>query len=311
MHTTITWTWLRNVAAVLVSAVLGLGAAYAYHELDADDTTPRAILRSGRGALAIALAGRIGIAANDSAATSAPAEIPDTSDPPAPPAPSARSAVASFLDLEIEQDFARSYGLLSAADRAGATSRAGWSTAHAELPQVVAYRVDGVAEHGDRADVFVDLDLKPQLSPVTGLVPAHAVATFAAVAEDGGWRVAYGNRVLTPVYASDATAPAAVRAWGRAKQHCRAAEEFDGGLLGAVSRARSLCHSRGAVMTGPPHALPDTSADQPFLAAFGAAVHDWARVVRVTAPVRMGVVVAPVGERWLVIGVLQASSESS
>jgi hypothetical protein len=50
--------------------------------------------------------------------------------------------------------------------------------------------------------------------------------------------------------------------------------------------------------------LPETAQDQPFLAAFGSAVHDWARVVRLDAPVRMDVVVAPVGERWLVVGVL-------
>jgi hypothetical protein len=57
--------------------------------------------------------------------------------------------------------------------------------------------------------------------------------------------------------------------------------------------------------------LPETSQDQPFLAAFGSAVHDWARVVTVDAPARLHVVVAPLGERWLVIGVLPPPSEQS
>jgi hypothetical protein len=83
------------------------------------------------------------------------------------------------------------------------------------------------------------------------------------------------------------------------------------GLIGASARAAALCGADGAIRTGRARALPDTAQDQPFLAAFGGDVHQWARVVRLESPVRQDVVVAPVGEQWLVVGVLQAPSEHS
>ena len=42
----------------------------------------------------------------------------------------------------------------------------------------------------------------------------------------------------------------------------------------------------------------------PFLAAFGPEASTWARVVTVTEPVPLRAVVAPIGQEWLVIGVL-------
>ena len=155
------------------------------------------------------------------------------------------------------------------------------------------------------------LVLRPELTSDAGLVPGNATATFTAVAEDGGWRVAYSDSTLVPQYAPATRAPAAVRSWVRARQDCRTGPEYDGGLVGAPARAEALCGTRGAIGLGTVRALPDTAQDQPFLAAFGTDVHDWARVVPVDTPVRMDVVVAPVGERWLVVGVLPALSGRS
>lgn len=54
---------------------------------------------------------------------------------------------------------------------------------------------------------------------------------------------------------------------------------------------------------GPP--LPLDALDAaPFLAAFGPEATSWARVVAVTDPVPLRAVVAPIGQEWLVIGVL-------
>ena len=48
-------------------------------------------------------------------------------------------------------------------------------------------------------------------------------------------------------------------------------------------------------------ALGNPEAD-PYVAAFGPDVLEWARVVPVSGPAQIDVVVAPVGESWLVIG---------
>jgi hypothetical protein len=240
-----------------------------------------------------------------------PRQIGPETEPPGPAAASPSAAVASFLEREIEQDYAGSYGFLSAADRLDAPSRAAWVAMHGELPRVLASRIGVATERGDHADVAVALDLEPQLGPVSGLVPARADATFVAVAEDGGWRVAFARTTLVPRYPSDAAAVPAVRDWVLARRRCQPAGEYTSGLIGAATRAGSLCRARGAVRVGTPRPLPDSALDQPFLAAFGSQVHEWARVVPVGAPRHMAVVVAPVGERWLVVGVLQASLERS
>jgi hypothetical protein len=42
----------------------------------------------------------------------------------------------------------------------------------------------------------------------------------------------------------------------------------------------------------------------PFVTAFGPETGSWARVVPVTAPVSLRAVVAPIGDEWVVVGVL-------
>src|SRR5205823_11378443 len=164
------------------------------------------------------------------------------------------------------------YGLLSAADRDEQTSRAAWTANHADIPRITGYRIDGVETRDARADVDARVRLRADLSPTDGLVPGRADATYVAVAEDGGWRVAFGASSLEPEYPSDTNAPAAVREWIRHRMQCRRTSEFVGGLLGAAARADELCGARGVVRVGRVHRLPETSQDQPFLAAFGTAV---------------------------------------
>src|SRR5262249_23270977 len=208
------------------------------------------------------------------------------------------------LDAEVARQYGVSYGLLSAPDRVDHNSRAQWTTDHADLPTIAGFDLDAVQLHDGRADVAVSLRLHAQLNPSDGLVPARARATYVAVAEDGGWRVAFAQSSLAAQYPSPAAAPVAVREWAHARMHCAHAPEFVGGLLGAAARADALCGARGAIHVGRAVRLPETDQDQPFLAAFGSEVHEWARVVAVDAPVRLRVVVAPLGERWLVVGVL-------
>jgi hypothetical protein len=146
--------------------------------------------------------------------------------------------------------------------------------------------------------------LRPQLDEVIGLVPAEAELTMATVQEDGQWRVRFADSRLEPVYLDDATAAADTRAWVARRAGCMPADEYDGGLLGAgaASLAEQLCGAAEPVAVGAVRALTISPDADPYIAAFGPEVLDWARVVPVSSPVELDVVVAPVGERWLVIG---------
>jgi hypothetical protein len=301
-----------NSVMIAGALALGLGVAYGFHVLT--DREPDATVADAnvRGALAHALASQGGASDESAGAPTPESDAVAPVDAPDAPASSPDDAVRRFLDFEVARDYDASYGLLSADDRAQVVSRAGWSAAHADLPAITGYTLGLPADvAAERADVPADVRLRAALTPSTGLVPAQASARFSAVAEDGGWRVAFDESTITPRFLPDARAPEAVRTWAQARAHCHRAREYVGGLVGAPTRADVLCHVDGPIRTGPPRRLPDTAQDQPFLAAFGGDVHQWARVVRLESPVRMDVVVAPVGEQWLVVGVLQAPSERS
>jgi hypothetical protein len=299
--------FFARASLVVVALAIGFAGAFVVHRVADRQETTRPQVANVRGALSNALAdlGAVG----NSSVDAAPVAAPDV-DPPDLPAGDPGDAVRRFLTLEVARDHAGSYGLLSAADRIELTSRAAWVAEHADLPAVTGFAVDAVHPAHGRADVVTRLTLHPQVSS-EGVVPARAAATFTAVAEDGGWRVAFRDSTLEPQYAPATRAPDAVRAWARARLQCRRGTVFSGGLLGAPARADALCGAHGAVRTGRVRTLPETAQDQPFLAAFGSDVHDWARVVPIVSPVRLDVVVAPLGEHWLVVGVLQAPSEPS
>jgi hypothetical protein len=297
---------------VVGAVALGLGLAFGFHVVnDRQQDTSRAAANV-RGALAHALASQGG-ASDESGASAAnvPIDASAAADAPDAAAPTPTDAVQRFLDFEIARDYDASYGLLSAGDRALAVTRAGWSSSHADIPAFAGYALGPPDVATDDAVVPADVRLRAALTPSTGLVPSRASAQFRTVAEDGGWRVAFDESTLTPRFLSQSKAPAAVRTWARARVQCRRAPEYVAGLIGASARAAALCGADGAIRTGRARALPDTAQDQPFLAAFGGDVHQWARVVRLESPVRQDVVVAPVGEQWLVVGVLQAPSEHS
>jgi hypothetical protein len=300
---------LVNTVLVVGALAFGLAIAFGAHLVTDHDDTPSTARANVRGSLARALANQGGV--SEAAESAAPVAALPAAETPSPPAPAPDEAVRRFLELEIARDFGGSYGLLSAPDRIRESSRATWTTDHADLPVVTGSQIDGVHVDGNRADVSARLTLRAELTPGRALVPSRASATFATVAEDGGWRVAFGDTTVVPQYPPPASVPAAVQEWARERRACRTAPEYVAGLVGAAARADALCGTHGPIRTGRVRDLPETAQDQPFLAAFGSEVHDWARVVPVVGPVRMDVVVAPLGERWLVVGVLQAPSERS
>ncbi len=265
-------------------------------------------------ALAVAFGLALGIGATIALTTDdetpvAPPELTDPvttvpTDEEAPPGASATSpeaAVEGFLGAEVAENLEASFGYLSADARSEFGSPAGWIANHADLvPPVVGYEVEEV----DDDEVVTLVRFEPGLDQIQGLVAERVRVTWATSEDGGSWGVDLFSSTQEPLHPSDDSAPAAVRAWAEGHQDCGTPRTWDGNLQGSPTLAERLCGQEGQVEVGPP--LPLGSIDAgPFLAAFGPEVGEWARVVAVTAPVELRAVVAPIGQEWLVIGVLQ------
>ncbi len=270
---------LALVLATVVGLMLGIGATVALTRGDNPSAPPLEPL-------------------DPSVSTTAPGTGPP---PPGAAAPSPEAAVEGFLSAEIAGDLASSFAFLDADARSTFGSVAGWTANHAELlAPVRAYEVEEV----DDAEVVTLVTFEPGLDEVMGLVAERTRVTWATSEEGGSWGVDLDASTLEPLHPSDDGAPAAVAAWAEAHQACEPdPRTWEGNLRGSPALAESLCGAPGAVEVGP--ALPLSAVDAaPFLAAFGPDASTWARVVPVTAPVPLRAVVAPIGQEWLVIGVL-------
>jgi hypothetical protein len=263
----------------------------------------------------IAIAG-IAFGRDDEPRASAPAAsattdptLPETPAAPVPPggAPASdpAAAVAAFLQAEADGDFRASWGLLAADDRARYVTVDRWVAAHESILPVTGFEL-AAAPASDPAAVPVRLRLRAGLDGVLGLVPAEAESSWVAVPEDGGWRVAFGRTSATPVLLDDAGAPTAAAEWVAARQACDAdavAALEHPTLVGTTGVADRLCGADEATAADAIGPLP--AADAPrFVSAFGPDATTWARVVGVDGSTPLRAVLAPVGDRWLVVGVL-------
>lgn len=258
--------------------------------------------------LALGIGATIALTGDDDGSPATAPELTDPStsqpvDQEAPPGASVSSpeaAVDGFLRAEAAGDFEASFGFLSATTRSEFASPAGWIASHADLvPPVVEFLVEEV----DDDEVVTLVRFEPSLDQIQGLVAERARVTWETSDDGGSWGVDLASSTFEPLYPSDDAAPEAVRAWAEGHQDCGTPRTWDGNLQGSPALAKRLCAQEGTVEVGP--ALPLAPVDAgPFLAAFGPDVGEWARVVAVTAPVELRAVVAPIGQEWLVIGVL-------
>ncbi len=223
-----------------------------------------------------------------------------------PQNPESVAVLESFLTSEIAGDFEASFELLSEMDQEAAGGVEGWVAEHyLVVPPIRGFQVIDDSVEGTRAEVVADLSLQAELDQLVGLIPGDADSTWALVEDPvGGWRVAFTESRIEPVFLNDATASSAVVDWGLGRQSCQPKQEGDFALLGFPTLADPLCGATGRVTVSAPSQLEDAADAAPFLAAFGPEVGIWARVVEVQTPIPLRVVVAPIGERWVVIGVL-------
>lgn len=233
-------------------------------------------------------------------------------------APSPEEAVLRFVQAEASRDDDTAFGLLAAGDRASVGSSGTWQRRHADLPRLRSATVDSVAagESGDPPTLAVTgtVRFEPSLDEVRGLVPAVADASWQVAREDGGYRVAFGASRFEPRLPDAGQIPAEVSSWVQARQSAgceafttggsRPPGQWSGGLLGVPGKATRLCGRSGSVQLGPAGRFTDPTEATPIVAAFGPESLDWARVVSVTAPAPMRIVVAPLDDRWVIVGVL-------
>jgi hypothetical protein len=224
--------------------------------------------------------------------------------PPAAPADE-RTAVIRFFDAEIAGDATASFGLLSAADRDAIGSLENWEVGAPARPLYLDAELVDVVEGRAR----VEAELEPRVSEIDGVVPSNAVIELDVVAEDGGYRVSLANSTFTPRRPNVDLADDVARNWVDAAIACddgrRTDLEYEGNLLGTAGLPDQLCGSESSPSVATSGSLELLLDPAPILNAFGEPAAEWSRVVRIdgtgVAP-SVYVVLAPYGERWVVVG---------
>ncbi len=227
---------------------------------------------------------------------------------------SAADAATQFGQAVVDSQVDRAFALLAADERGRVGSalrfrellaqEGPWQSVALVTPNAGA--PDPTTSTGQPVALFVTRE--PGLDEIRGLVAASAVVQLPVVREDGSWRVRWERRQVAPNYGADEQRLRGdVMAWVADRQRsCGTVvptSEFAGGLVGVVGLANSLCSTTARAVVagvGDIYALDDP---QPLLDSFGSASFDWARVVSLSAPTPMDVIAAPVGDRWLVVGV--------
>jgi hypothetical protein len=235
-----------------------------------------------------------------SGAEAVPTGRPESIDDSSP-----EGAVAGFVAAEASESYDLSYGLLSSADREEIDTVEDWQDRHATEWPMTGGEIGDVAVDGDAATVTTSLQFDPSLDASMGLTPGRGTIRWRVVREGDRWRIAYAEREVEPVYPDDASAEAGVQAWANAREGCDgdAADGAPSELVGDPELLGPLCQGQGDVETGDAARLEGDDAEQ-FTGVYGGDVTDWARVVPLSSIGGLRIVVAPVGDEWVVIGVL-------
>ena len=130
--------------------------------------------------------------------------------------------------------------------------------------------------------------------------------TWTTSREDGGYRVAFTNTIIEPLLPSSGAATAAAQAWVTAREQCQPGATYAGNLLGQPTLAEGLCHSTAAYRAGAPAGLASFHNPTLLLNAFGAEAPAFVRVVSLQGSTPIEVALAPLGDQWQVVGVMQA-----
>jgi hypothetical protein len=211
-----------------------------------------------------------------------------------------RDAVKRFLDAETSGDYSTSLGLLVDAERAQAGAPAVWKAEHGTLPHYLGYQF---TPGGDGAAITTTVHYEPRLDETTGFTPGTATVTWLTQAEGGGYRVSLTSSTVQPALPSDADAQAAAVEWARARQQCVVKRQYIGSLLGSPDVAERLCKTTGDFTAGAPAPLASFVDPTIVTNGLGPGAERFTKVVLLDGPAKLQVVVAPLGDVWVVIGI--------
>lgn len=243
-------------------------------------------------------------------ALSLPVGTPRSSTPVKADSPAA--AVTSFVNAAIAGDLDTAWSLVGTADRV----RLGYKQRIAEETNASGWKGFSVTSTiGD--SVVGSVTQTPKVSDIDGVIAAQGNLRVQTIKEGATYRVLWSRKSIAQVYpelsvAQDDAVSAVVGSWSRSRQACDAtpAHEFTGGLIGVVGLANKLCRTTGDPVLGAVSDLEALDEPQPIIEAFGGTALQWARVVSITAPVPMEVVVAPRGTEWIVVAVARPTISS-
>ncbi len=237
----------------------------------------------------------------------APEVVPTLAEEPVGP----RSAVIAFLQPQADGHPDLAYPLLDEASRRRYPTVASWIRAQADRATPVTFEVGASRASAERPGAFeVDLTAthRPSLDSIRGLVPARSTSVWLVRREGDSWRVSADPLTFRPVMPADASATTVVQRWvgllAACDQASAAALQVTANLYGPASLVRAPCEAKGTWTAGPPVGLDRAPDPRAFLAAFGADVGTWARLVPVNGPGgKFLAAVAPLGDGWQVMGV--------
>jgi len=283
---------VRPIAAGALGLAIGLGVGAVLQHRGPGPTTPASVQQLDLPA--------------SSAAGPPPAEFTPAAQPPA--TGSAREAVRRFLAARAGGDLAAAFNQLDQASRARYGSTARWTDALADRPPVAGFRLGEQRQAGaGAADVTAEVRHPAAIDPFAGLIPGRSLEVWRAHREAGRWRVEAEPRSVRPLLPADASAPNAVSVWLRALLACDADGagrlQVEPDLYGPAALAAAPCKQRGRWTVGAAQPFGPAGDSQPYVAAFGPDVTNWARLVPVRGP-RTGfyAVVGPLGDAWRVMG---------
>lgn len=220
------------------------------------------------------------------------------------PADSPEAAVTALLDAEVRSDHDASFHLLSSAALMAYPDAETWFRRRTQLPAITAFRVKAV--EGDVVIVTAEHD--PGLDAFVGLRAATDTQRWRTVPEGDGWLVEAEPEIAFDL-PDDAPAADVATDWASAAQACDAsaalALQVEPALLGISSGIARLCGSTDPVVAAPVANIRPGPASADLVAQYGDAAFTWARAVHIdVGSVGLSVLLAPIGDDWRVVGVV-------
>lgn len=221
-------------------------------------------------------------------------------DHPQVPAASAVAAVDAYSNAESTGDFATSWSLLSSDDRDEIGSFEAWRQQHSVSPRFTGSQLVSSGP----GPVVTEATFEPRVDEAVGVIAGSARITWATTEENGGFTIDRSATRSDAHYPSDERAPLDANAWLTAVRSKTVPTGYRGTLIGLPSLRADLAKAKGPFRPTRTMELADWTTPVLVTNAFGPAASTWARIVRFEGPTDFDAVMAPLGERWVVVGLV-------